>query len=350
LSNSINSSKKISWENLISKFSGLGGIVENVNFYFGDYGNGLACDNPDKPIYIYIPEEFLIRYEDVEVNNQNLEIKKGFYSNEIVEWFNLYQKNFSWGRGTLKSLDYNEKSFKEMPNDLKNFLYKAGLLDFKLRHKGSWNDVLKRRYFESRAICYKRKKNLIFPILELLNHKSDSKYTYQHNEKGIYLSGDFHDEILVNYGLNSPISRFIGQGFASDEEFAFSIKLTYKIDNRMKIIIRRPLNLHSYKINEKYKVDKIVIHDDINTFIIPSMWLACKANNNLPKIAIQELINGYDELKNSINPLQFFDYVLNYNLFYYSKLLKYIESPNSEFNEEFRLAINKQINLLLYSR
>ena len=92
------------WELGISKFRSCGGVAENILQKVGINGRGLFPVDSKKKSKIFVPSNLLINREDIILKEGQLKIKDGTdYSKEVVDFFNFYQKHFSWGNGGKES-------------------------------------------------------------------------------------------------------------------------------------------------------------------------------------------------------------------------------------------------------
>ena len=98
------------WDELLYKFRNLGGIADNVYQKEGELGRGVFSINPDLRSRIFIPSDLMIKKEDIFLDGNHLRIKKEKpYDNDIRDFFNYYQDNFSWGRGGKKMTESFEQ-------------------------------------------------------------------------------------------------------------------------------------------------------------------------------------------------------------------------------------------------
>ena len=87
------------WDFLLYEFRRLGGIADNVCQKEGNYGRGIFSINPNLRSRIFTPSHLMIKKKDICLEEDQLRIKnQQEYSQEIRDFFNYYQDNFSWGR------------------------------------------------------------------------------------------------------------------------------------------------------------------------------------------------------------------------------------------------------------
>ena len=98
------------WNFLLSEFRRLGGIADNVCLKEGEYGRGIFSVNPSLKARIFTPSKLLVKKDDIYLEDNKLRIKKDKeYNQEIRNFFNFYQDNFSWGSGGKETIELFEK-------------------------------------------------------------------------------------------------------------------------------------------------------------------------------------------------------------------------------------------------
>ena len=108
------------WLFLLSEFRSLGGIADNVCQKDGDFGRGIFPSNPNKRSRIYIPWNLMIHIDDIYLEGKKLRIKRDKkYSQEIRNFFDYYQDNFSWGGGGKEKVESFEKQLSLFGSRLK---------------------------------------------------------------------------------------------------------------------------------------------------------------------------------------------------------------------------------------
>jgi len=162
------------WDFLLSEFRKLGGIADNVCQKEGKYGRGIFSVNPKLRKRIFTPSKLMVKKEDIYLEDNKLRIKENRkYSNELRNFFNFYQDNFSWGSGGKEKTELFEKGLSLFNSNLKKLIKQYALVDLEKRHKGEWNNVIKNQFLNARKVKFK---NDIFiaPIWELVNHEVKS--------------------------------------------------------------------------------------------------------------------------------------------------------------------------------
>ena len=76
----------------------------------GQYGRGIFPVNTSLPSRILTPPQLLYKKDDIYLEDNQLRIKKNKkYSKEVIEFFNFYQDNFSWGSGGKETTEFLRK-------------------------------------------------------------------------------------------------------------------------------------------------------------------------------------------------------------------------------------------------
>lgn len=265
---------KDNWEFLLSEFHRLGGIADNVCLKEGEYGRGIFSKNPRLKSRIFTPYKLLIKKDDIYLEDNKLRIKKDkVYDQDIRDFFNFYQDNFSWGSGGKETTELFEKGLSLFNSNLKELIKKYALLDIDLRHKGKWNNVIKTQFLNARAIHFENS-SVIAPIWELINHKVGSLPFIITNE-GISTPNHpaLSSEIRFSYNNTSPISRFFSYGFFSEETIIFSVPFSLNIEDQDIDITCKGMSL---------KDDSLKIEKSGKSFILEGFPIADVNHPRLP--------------------------------------------------------------------
>ena len=211
------------WEELITKFTNLGGVIENVQQKEGKNGRGIFAINKSEKSRIFVPSNLLINIDDIEERNGQLFINDiSDYDIEIREFFSFYEKNFSWGKGGRKICELFEKNLFILSSTVKELIKEYLLIDLDIRYKGNWDELMLKQFLNSRKFFFSGKEK-IAPVLELVNHEVKS-LPYIRSEKGLSTPnyGPKDGEITHSYGHRSPIKRLFDYGFYCEESIIFS--------------------------------------------------------------------------------------------------------------------------------
>ncbi len=220
------------WDFLLSEFRRLGGIADNVCQKDGEYGRGIFPVNPSLRARIFTPSKLMVKKDDIYLEDNKLRIKKDKeYNQEIRHFFNFYQDNFSWGSGGKETTELFEKGLILFNSNLKELIKKYALVDLEERHKGIWDNVIKKQFLNSRAVNF-RNSSVIAPIWDLVNHKVRS-LPFTISNEGISTPNypSLNSEIRHSYNNISPLKRFFSYGFFSEETIVFSIPFSINIED-----------------------------------------------------------------------------------------------------------------------
>ncbi len=249
------------WDQMIELFESLGGVAENIYQKGTDTTRGIYSIDQNKKSKIFTPINLLIPINDIHLCNSNLYLKEeSKYPKKVKNFFNLYQKNFSWGNGGNTFVEKFELGLKNFPSSVKDYLKMTGLIDIDKRHSGlSWELIVLKYFFYSRMVKYKGK-NVIAPVWELVNHKVNS-LPYRTLKSGLSTPEikATSDEITHKYSPSSPIERLFSHGFACRETKVFSLPLNIKINKNTNLICKgKAIYNDDIKINNNIKKDLII--------------------------------------------------------------------------------------------
>ena len=248
------------WDILLSEFRRLGGIADNVCQREGENGRGIFPIDPALSARIFTPSQLLVKQDDIYLKDNKLRIKKDKeYNQEIRNFFNFYQDNFSWGSGGKETTELFEKGLSAFKSNLKELIKKYALVDIEERHKGTWSEVLKKQFLNARAVIFENS-SVIAPIWELVNHKVKS-LPFSITKEGINTPNypASSNEIRHSYSNLSPLNRFFSYGFFSEETIVFSFPFTINIENLGVNIVCKGMGLQNDSMKIEKSGDKIII-------------------------------------------------------------------------------------------
>ncbi len=276
------------WNFLLSEFRRLGGIADNICQKEGEYGRGIFPINPSLRARIFTPSKLLVKKDDIYLKDNKLRIKKDKeYSQEIRNFFNFYQDNFSWGSGGKETTELFEKGLSLFNSNLKELTKKYALVDIDERHKGEWDNTIKEQFLNARVVNFGNSV-VIAPVWDLVNHKVKS-YNFFTNNEGISIPNypASNCEIRFSYGDTSPINRFFSYGFFSEETIVFSIPFSFTIEN---------LGIHFCCKGMCLKDDSMKIERSANKIILEGLPIADVNHPRLP-------LNYFDEICRKIGDI-----------------------------------------------
>ena len=323
------------WDFLLSEFRRFGGIADNVIQQKGKYGRGIFSINPSQKARIFTPTKLLIKKEDIFLENNKLRIKKDKeYDEELRNFFNFYQDNFSWGLGGKETTELFEEGLILFSPKLKELIKKYTLVDLQERHKGKWDNVIKNQFLNARAIKFKNS-SVIAPIWELVNHKVKS-FNFILNDEGISTPNypTSNHEITFSYRDMSPLNCFFSYGFFSEETIVFSIPFT--------------VNIHEIGINisckgRSLKDDSMKIERNGNQIILEGLPIADVNHPRLPYAYFKEIMRRIG----SINmPKDILLRILKLNISIREEILNESNLINNEVSKILSKIMIYEINLI----
>ena len=263
------------WDFLLYEFRRLGGVADNVCQKEGEYGRGIFSVNPSLKARIFTPSKLLVKKDDIYLEDNKLRIKKDKeYNQEIRNFFNFYQDNFSWGSGGKETTELFEKGLSLFNSNLKELIKKYALVDLEERHQGNWDNVIKKQFLDERAFNF-RDSSFIAPIWDLVNHKVKSLPFFV-NERGISTPNypATNSEIVFQYNDISALKRFFSYGFFSEESIVFSIPFSINIEDLGIYISCKGMSLTDDSMKIEQSGNKIILEGlpiaDVNHPRLPS--------------------------------------------------------------------------------
>ncbi len=323
------------WNTLLSEFRRLGGIIENVCQQEGEFGRGIFSIDPNLKSKIYTPSELMIKKDDIYLDNKKIRIKKNSeYRQEIREFFNFYQDNFSWGGGGKEMTESFEKGLILFPPSLRKLIKNYILVDIDERHKGNWDEVVKKQFLKARLVKYK-KEPVIAPVWELVNHDVVS-LPFILNLGGASTPNypPMSGEITQSYNNTSALNRFFTYGFLSKETIVFSLPFS--------------INLHDIGIQINCKGncldnDSMKIERSPNTITINGLPIADFNNPKLPNDYFDEILR---KIGDSNIPKNLFLRILELNLLIRKEIINETKLVNNQVSDMFANVIKYEADLI----
>ncbi len=249
------------WNSLISDFERLGGVANNIYQKFGNNGRGIFRVNNERKANIFTPASLLIPINQIKYINGEVTISSNSnYGRRIQNFFNYYQKYFSWGGGGKEESEELEACLKILSYEVKKLINQYYLEDIYSRQKGDWEEIVFKGFINARRVKFK-KNSVIAPIWELVNHNNSSN-EYVTCKDGLgtpeYKAGD--GELTFYYGDSSPIKRFLNYGFVTADKIIFSLPFKLPINSSETILECKGKYLNpSRKLQPKVNKDTIII-------------------------------------------------------------------------------------------
>tara|TARA_Y100001968_G_scaffold483_1_gene371 strand:+ start:560 stop:1546 length:987 start_codon:yes stop_codon:yes gene_type:complete len=278
------------WNFLLSEFRKLGGIADNICQKEGEVGRGIFPVNPNIKAKIFTPSRLFVKKDDIYLEDNKLRIKRDKkYNQEIRDFFDFYQENFSWGSGGKETTELFEKGLSSFNSNLKELIKTYALVDLKERHKGTWEEVIKVQFLNARSFKFGNI-SFIAPIWELVNHKVRS-LPFIVNKYGISTPNypASNDEIRHSYRNISSLNRFFSYGFFSEETIVFSIPFSINIED---------LGIHIFCKGISLKDDSMKIERSDNKIILEGLPIADSNHPRLPYDYFNEIMRniGYIDI------------------------------------------------------
>tara|TARA_B100000886_G_scaffold2265_1_gene1494 strand:- start:1259 stop:2254 length:996 start_codon:yes stop_codon:yes gene_type:complete len=323
------------WDFLLSEFRRLGGIADNVIQKEGEYGRGIFPVDPNLKARIFTPTKLLIKKDDIFLENNKLRIKKDKeYDEELRNFFNFYQDNFSWGSGGKETAELFEKGLSLFNPNLKELIKKYALFDLEKRHKGKWDDVIMNQFLNARYVKFKNSA-FIVPIWELVNHKVKS-FSFIRCEEGIstpnYPTSNY--ELTHSYSDMSPLNCFFSYGFFSEETIVFSFPFLINIQN---------IGINIFCKGRSLKDDSMRIERFGDQIILKGLPIADVNHPKLPHDYFNEILR---KIGNKNIPRDIFLKILKLNISIRNKILDESNLIDNEVSKTLTKLMLYEINLI----
>lgn len=325
---------------MLDEFRRLGGIADNVEQRQGQYGNGVFPIDAGKPVEIYVPDRLLLDADQYVLQGDDLVVNPELdVSDEVRDFLNRYQQQFSWGADGKKGSARFEQALTELPVALLAKLKQMRLLNLEARHIGEWSEVVRQRFLQSRRINYHDRK-VSMPIIELINHGAHSPgYIIK---EGIRFKGQFEDEVTVNYSPTSDaLLRFMTYGFANHEPRAYSLPVHLKFGEGQTLVVAYDLG----GIEHVKGVPMPKIERDGARIRMSHLILAAERTPRMPRTVFREALSEVpaevaDEL---------FERVRGFNQQVLCDLLDLAEGYDTEIVKTLRQAVRNQLRALSHA-
>ncbi len=275
------------WNDLLIEFRELGGVAENICLRNGEYGRGVFPIEEKKQSLILVPESLLIETKDVFLENGEIRIKESVHkTKKIIDFFYNYQRNFGWATSAKKEKEDFENELKTLPKKVLEFLAIRNILNLSERHKGRWEECILKVYIDSRSFKL-REKEYIVPILELVNHSSKKKsIKFGQDNISTIRSPNERGEILMNYGLTTPLQRLFQYGFLSSECYSFAPNFIYSSN----LILKKITCQGDIRFS-----DELLMEETDDNYILKCLPLGNFYNPEQPYLYFKELFKNHIE-------------------------------------------------------
>lgn len=325
-----------SWESTLEHFRALGGIADNIELREGVYGRGLFPKDIKQPVKLLIPNNLLIPTEYLQLDAQDKVIlsadcdwndaHKAFYLN--------YLNEYGFNESMMQEMLQQQLQLFKLPNALKSMMIGFGFTSnfFQEPSKSSCLQAFK----QSRRIIV-NKKRVLMPMVELMNHDEHSKKSFHIDNKGISVTGNFKNEILVHYGMAGDASlMFEVYGFSTPKPYAFSGTLAINLGSRV-IKIARIVNL--FTTVGKTNVPKV--HVEGNEVHLSCLVLGSINDKSSPKKVFTKLMHGVGMPENIASNV--FDGIVEQNKSFFLHLLEELKPLKGTAVEGLRVMAKNQL-------
>lgn len=294
--------KEYSWAQMLDEFRQLGGTAENIKQRAGPRGNGIFAVDSSRPVRIHAPAHLLIDTRHVVLDGVDLVVAPdAAVPVETRQFFARYQKHFSWGACGRSDADAFETLLREFPEVLLTRLKELALLDLRARHRGSWPEVLKTSFVNSRRIDFKDR-NVLMPVVELVNHMARSPGFKV--DDGVAVEGVFHDEVTVNYSASDSLRRFFTYGFVSQEPVAISLPIKFRVNANLQLEIRNLID----KFNRDGKLPLPAVEQKGGLHTLSHLRVGWEGSPRMPRtlmrkaladVAVDVVDEAFDRIRNA---------------------------------------------------
>ena len=303
------------WSRLIDEFRSFGGIADNVIQRQGRLGLGLFPMDPSQPIELHAPGHLLIATDNLELRDNQVQIKnKTYFPEGYADWYQRFQREYSWGAEASRSIIEFESELQKLPDSIQQILNQFLPVPIKQRlpRIDIENEIFK-RFILTRQINWNGK-NVLMPIIELVNH-SPAQNSWGVSDRGISIEGQFQDEVLVRYSASDPMHRFIQYGFACDESMGFSMSLMLNHRGH-EIQINGGINFSPFKpMPSAIKSGRLVINKPL------------LGSSNRPRMPKALFAKSCEQFKN-IDSNELFEQVCHLNRIGIIKIMKALQENN----------------------
>lgn len=323
----------MNWKELINGFREFGGTINNINQTKGDFGLGLFPIDPTKPVELRVPDQLLVSTENIMLVNGQITLKDNEgYPSGFQEWYQGFQKYYSWGADGRRSIEFFENELAKLPEETLQIIQRFGLYNINIRSNPN-NDENKTmsRFIATRRIN-RNGKPVLMPMMELVNH-SASASSWGITDDSIFLAGNYSGEVLVRYSASDPLCRLMQYGFCCDEPMAFSISLnfTHYGDN---IQVAGGIGYEPQKpCKIQRKQDKILIDKPI---------IGIKNAKRKPRSLFLKACENAD----IVNAGELFDKIHMFNTKGLIKLYKSVQDEDGWAAKQLQITCLNQINML----
>lgn len=324
------------WNFMLDAFRSLGGVADNFLQKSGPLGRGLFPIDPGKPIRLLVPENLLVPVSDVEFVDGRLKVKDAARLGKGERmFFDNFQEAFSWGgEGRIYATAFID-ALDALPIDVRTLL----ATDFGMKpllQQGLTGERAQQWFLNSRKIN-RNGIEVMMTLVELVNHGIlGASFNL---DRGVSVSGQFTDEILVRYNNTDPFDMFGSFGFPSPERICFSLPMRDPSDSR-RLRIRRNINLNA-KLGS-FPVPDFKLEDGM--LVLSSLMIG---NAKFPRLSRGIFCRIINETGGQ-NADETFDVILHHNRSKLFKLLETLESHEGGLIPTLRKMVRYQLEAMSF--
>jgi hypothetical protein len=321
------------WDFMLLAFNSLGGQVENIVRKPGATGRGIVAADPKKTVRMLAPPNLIFPVSDVEFVDGRLKIKSAAAIGAAERtFFENYYDSFSWNPdGRDEALAFLAK-LEELPPDIRTLLS----TDFGMRSLFEGGDARGESWFLANRMFEWRGQNVLVPVLEMVDH--DPLADPYGEDKGVFIGGEFPEDVRVLRSKLSPLGAFIRFGAASPECVAFSQAMSFKTKDGCEIKIGRDVNANS-------TLGSVAVPD--YELLDQAIRFSCLmiGNSRLPRLARAIF---YRVMKDARQPdaEQVFDRIAHENRLIFLRLLEALEPYNGGLIPTLRTVVRYQLEAM----
>lgn len=325
-----------SWESTLEQFRALGGVADNVELRKGSYGRGLFPKDNKQSVKIFTPNNLLVPTEWLQLDGQGELVLSDAcdWGDEVKSFYLNYLHDYGYNESLIHEMLLRQSQLYKLPNALKSMMSSFGFSSnlFQEPSKSSCLEAFK----QSRRIIV-NKKQVLMPMVELMNHDENSKKSFHIYNKGVSVSGNFKNEILVHYGMAADAAlMYEGYGFSTSKPYTFSGALAVNLGAKV-IKIARFVNL--FTTIEKTNVPKVKLEG--NEIHLSCLVLGSVNDKNSPKKVFTKLMHGVGMPAHIASNV--FDGIVEQNRSFFLRMLEELEPLEGTVVENLRIMAKNQL-------
>ncbi len=221
------------FQDLLERFTALGGVAENICQREGEHGRGIFPVDSSRRAKIITPRNLLIDRGKVCISRDQIYVKDSSQFSSKEKNFIELNYNYAWENGGNICATKFLKYVSMMPKSVKHQLLVCGFIGNDLLNNVPDENGVFKRFIDERVVSFEGN-SVLASVWDLVNHSSFSpplRITPHGVETPPIEPGS--GEILHKYsGKNSPIGMWSKYGFACDCIVVYSIPLNVNLGNQ----------------------------------------------------------------------------------------------------------------------